>query len=190
MSAVPAIVVFHVISVVHPMVALPVNARSHPTVASHVADISPVTLVSHPIVVAHPIVAVPEAEMFPVIAVSPVEVVSPVIVTSPVISAQSPPVIFPVISAVPPIVVSPVIAASSVTVKLLSTSKFPVISTSHKYHASAEKSPLISVPFDRVNVYIPSNGSESGFVSLIDSSLTSLYCGTNSHWLHTNLTSM
>lgn len=55
------------------------------------------------------------------------------------------------------------------------TVKSPVIVTSHKYQAKAEKSPLISVPLDNTKVYSPSNGSESGFVSLIDSSLTSLY---------------
>jgi len=190
MSAVPAIVVFHVISVVHPIVAFHSIAAPPPTVRSDSK------LAVDPHVIAQVIEALPAADTFPDIVVSQVMSASHPIVAShvadksPVISAQSPPVIFPVISAVPPIVAFPVISAFSVTVKLLSTSKFPVISTSHKYHANAEKSQLISVPFDRVNVYIPSNGSESGFVSLIDSSLTSLYCGTNSHWLHTNLTSM
>lgn len=70
---------------------------------------------------------------------------------------------------------SPSVVMSSVAVIPFCTVKSPVIVTSHKYQANAEKSPLISVPFDRVNVYSPSNGSESGLVSSIDSSLTSEY---------------
>lgn len=75
----------------------------------------------------------------------------------------------------PVAVMSPAVVISSVAVIPFCTVKSPVIVTSHKYHANAEKSPLISVPFDRVNVYNPSNGSESGLVSSIDSSLTSSY---------------
>ena len=177
-------------SAVHPIVVFPVTPRAHPTVASPVADISPVIEVFPPIVAVPATVALPSVDRFPVTAAAPPIVASHVADKSPVISAPSPPVIFPVISAVPPIVVFPVISAFCVTVKLLSTSKFPVISTSHKYHANAEKSPLISVPLDNTKLYSPSNGSESGFVSLIDSSLTSSYCGTNNPWLLTNLTSM
>jgi hypothetical protein len=166
-------------SAVPPIVVFPSIAAHHPTVKSDSKE------AVDPHVIAPVIEALPAADTFPDIVVSPVMSASHPIVAShvadksPVISAPSPPVIFPVISAVPPIVAFHVISAFSVTVKLLSTSKFPVISTSHKYHANAEKSPLISVPLDRTNVYNPSNGSESGFVSLIDSSLTSLYCGTN-----------
>ena len=160
---------------VPPIVVFPVTSRAHPTVASHVAEISPVTEVFPPIVAVPPISAFPSADILPVISASHPIVASHVADTSPVISAPSHPVIFPVISAVPPIVAFPVIAAFSVTFKLWSTVKFPVISTSHKYQANAEKSPLISVPLDNTKVYSPSNGSESGFVSLIDSSLTSLY---------------
>lgn len=65
------------------------------------------------------------------------------------------------------------VVMSSVAVIPFSTVRSPVIVTSHKYQANAEKSPVISVPLDSVNVYSPSNGSESGFVSLIDSNLTS-----------------
>ena len=50
-----------------------------------------------------------------------------------------------------------------------------MIVTSHKYQARAEKSHSISVPFDSVKMKSPSNGSDSGFFSLIDSSLTSWY---------------
>lgn len=90
----------------------------------------------------------------------------------------------------PVALMSPPASMSSVAVIPFCTVKSPVIVTSHKYHANAEKSPLISVPFDRVNVYSPSNGSESGLVSSIDSNLTSSYCGTASPWFTTNLTSM
>lgn len=187
---------------------------SHPIVASPVAEIAPVIEVSHPIVAVLQIVAVHVAEMLPVISVLP-----PIVVAHPISAvheAEKSHVIevSPVMSVLPAIEVSPVIVTSHVTVRSSfrvvvpvtsafpptdkfcthsisqSTVSLPVISTSHKYHARAEKSPWISVQFDRVNVYCPSNGSESGLVSDIDSSLTSSYCGTCNPWLLTNLTSM
>lgn len=172
---------------------------SHPIVASPVAEIAPVIEVSHPIVAVLQIVAVHVAEMSPVIEVFPPIVAVPQISALPVASKSPVISVSPVISTSPVIEVAPVIVVSPVTVRISfrvvvpfiskfpsadtfwshsifqSTFKLPVISTSHKYQASFEKSPEISVPFDRVNVYCPSNGSESGLVSDIDSSLTSLY---------------
>lgn len=44
------------------------------------------------------------------------------------------------------------ICASHSIFKASLTVKFPVIVTSHKYQANAEKSPVISVPLDNTNV--------------------------------------
>lgn len=172
---------------------------SHPIVASPVAEIAPVIEVSHQIVAVLQIAAVHVADISPVIEVLPPIVVdhpisavhvaekSHVIEVSHVISVSQ------VIEVAPVIVVAPFTVRISFRVVVHSISKFPsadtfwshsifqstfrlpVISTSHRYQANAEKSPEISVQFDRVNVYCPSNGSESGLVSDIDSSLTSWY---------------
>lgn len=154
---------------------------------------------SHPIVVAPPIVAVPVADMLPVTSVFPPIVVAPPIAAVPVVSKSPVTLVSPVISVSPVIEVSPVIVVAPFTVRTSfsvvapatsrvppadmfwipamfpSTCRFPVISTSHRYHARSEKSPLICVPLDNVNVYNPSNGSESGLVGAIDSNLTSWY---------------
>jgi len=48
--------------------------------------------------------------------------------------------------------ISPPASMSSVAVIPFCTVKSPVIVTSHKYQANAEKSPVISVPLDNTNV--------------------------------------
>lgn len=137
---------------------------------SPVADIVPVTLVFHPIVVSHAIFAVHVASMFPSMFVFPPIVVAPPITAVHVAS------MFPVTVSLPVIVVFHVISvaheivtaslssvvpvtsrfhptvAFSVTDIPFCTVKFPVIVTSHKYQANAEKSPLISVPLDNTKV--------------------------------------
>lgn len=55
-------------------------------------------------------------------------------------------------STFPVALISPPASMSSVAVIPFCTVKFPVIVTSHKYQANAEKSPVISVPLDNTNV--------------------------------------
>lgn len=197
--SVQLIVVFHPIVSFHVIVSFPVIVAFHPIVASvptcnsppdlrsacvctsHVASTFHPTVASHVVVIVCAVisssVASPACNVPLIVALAAVTDV----VASTVFPFKSPLAVISVHSTSHVALISHHASISSVAVIPFCTVRSPVIVTSPRYHASAEKSPLISVPFDSVNVYCPSNGSESGFVSDIDSSLTSLYCGTASH---------
>ena len=192
----PVIVEFHVIAMFPPIVAFVPTCNSAPDFRSACVCTSHVAITFHP-TVASPLVVIVCAVMSSSVA-SPACNAPLIVALAAVTDVVDSTAFHETVQLAVTFVHSTSHVAfkshhasiSSVAVIPFCTVRSHVIVTSPRYHASAEKSPLISVPFDSVNVYSPSNGSESGFVSDIDSSLTSLYCGTNNPWLHTNLTSM
>lgn len=171
----PVTAISHHITASVPTWSSPPDFRSACVCTSHVASTFHPTVASHVVVIVCAVisssVASPACNVPLIVALAAVTDV----VASTVFPFKSPLAVISVHSTSHVALISPPASISSVAVIPFCTVRSPVIVTSPRYHASAEKSPLISVPFDSLNVYSPSNGSESGLVSSIDSSLTSLY---------------